>query len=111
MLYIFKSKVTGDVIMLQPNGERLLEIIGKRTAKEPSVKGILLVEQMPQALEALTAAIAQEDAARAVANDQTHAEDAPVSPAEAVGLRQRAAPFMDMICECLKAKEAILWGV
>lgn len=111
MLYIFKSKVTGDVIMLQPNGDRLLEIIGKRTSEEPSVKGILLVEQMPQALAALTAAIAQEDAATAIANDQSDGEDAPVSPAEAIGLRQRAAPFMDMIRECMKAKEAILWGV
>lgn len=111
MLYIFKSKVTGDVIMLQPNGEHLLEIIGKHTSADPSVKGILLVEQMPQALAALTAAVAQEDAATAVANDQTDSEKSPVSPAEAIGLHQRAAPFMDMIRECMKAKEPILWGV
>ena len=51
MLYKFKSKATGDLIMLQPNGERVLEIIGKHSAAEPSVKGILLVEQMPQALQ------------------------------------------------------------
>ncbi|MEN9376283.1 MAG: hypothetical protein RL710_1440, partial [Pseudomonadota bacterium] len=31
MLYKFKSKITGDVIMLQPNGRRVLEIIGKDT--------------------------------------------------------------------------------
>ena len=47
MLYKFKSKVTGDVIMLQPNGQRVLEIIGKHSAAEPSTKGILLPEQMP----------------------------------------------------------------
>ncbi len=29
MLYKFKSKAAGDVIMLEPNGRRVLEIIGK----------------------------------------------------------------------------------
>ncbi|MDW8337472.1 MAG: DUF1840 family protein, partial [Tepidimonas sp.] len=29
MLYRFKSKATGDVVMLEPNGRRVLEILGK----------------------------------------------------------------------------------
>ena len=29
MLYKFKSKSTADLIMLEPNGRRVLEIIGK----------------------------------------------------------------------------------
>ena len=29
MLYKFKSKAAGDLIMLEPNGRRVLEIIGK----------------------------------------------------------------------------------
>ena len=32
MLYKFKSKATGDLIMLQPNGKSVLEIIGKDAA-------------------------------------------------------------------------------
>ena len=37
MLYIFKSRDCAEIIMLEPNGRRLLEIIGK----EPVPKGII----------------------------------------------------------------------
>jgi hypothetical protein len=60
MLYTFKSKATANLIMLQANGKRMLEIIGK----DPAAQGIVLPEQMPAALRALEAALAQEDAAR-----------------------------------------------
>jgi len=49
MLYKLKSKVTGDLIMLEPNGRRVLQIINKYS---PEGKGILLPEQMPAAIEA-----------------------------------------------------------
>lgn len=111
MLYKFKSKATGDVIMLQPNGQRVLEIIGKHSAAEPSIKGILLPEQMPHALSALQAAIAKEEAQRQEAIHQAKAENLPIPQFEAISLRQRALPFMDMVRECMKAEEAILWGV
>jgi len=111
MLYKFKSKAAGDVIMLQPNGQHVLEIIGKHSAAEPSLQGILLPEQMPQALAALSSAIAHEEVARAAALEQAKADNAPAPRFEVVSLHQRAVPFMDMIRECLKAKEAITWGV
>jgi hypothetical protein len=111
MLYKFKSKVTGDVIMLQANGQRVLEIIGKHTAAEPSVKGILLPEQMPQALQALKDAIVLEETQQKEAMAQAQAENLPMPRFEAIGLRQRALPFMDMIRQCLKDDAAITWGV
>ena len=111
MLYKFKSKATGDVIMLQPNGQRVLEIIGKHSAADPSVKGILLPEDMPQALTALSAAVMQEEAARAEAIAQAKADNAPAPHFEAISLRQRALPFMDMVRHCQQAKEPIVWGV
>jgi len=111
MLYQFKSRVTGNVIMLQPNGEQVLQIIGKHSSSDPSVKGILLPEQMPQALTALEAAIAEEDATRAEAVAQAKVDHVPVSHDGTVGLRQRALPLMEMIRECQKANEAIIWGV
>ncbi len=111
MLYKFKSKATGDVIMLQANGQRLLEIIGKHSATEPSVKGILLPEQMPQALAALAAAVQLEEAQQQAAMAQAQAEHLPPPRFEAVSLRQRSTPFIDMIRECLKAEESITWGV
>jgi len=111
MLYKFKSKVTGDVIMLQPNGERLLEIIGKRNANEPAVKGILLPEHMPRALAAIDAAIAQEEQTRREAIEQARQEHAASPRFEAISLRQRALPLMEMIRQCLRADQAITWGV
>ena len=111
MLYKFKSKATGDVIMLQPNGQRVLEIIGKHSAAQPSSKGILLPEQMPQALAALQAAIVQEQAQRDLAVAQAQAEHTPSPRFDAVSLGQRAGPLMDMIRVCQSADEPITWGV
>ena len=111
MLYKFKSKAAGDVIMLQPNGQRVLQIIGKHSASEPSLKGILLPEQMQTALDALQAAIEQEEAQHKAAMAQAKAENLPTPHFEAISLRQRALPFMDMVRACMKAKEAITWGV
>ena len=111
MLYKFKSKVTGDVIMLQANGQRVLEIIGKHSDSEPSTQGILLPEQMPQALQALKEAVQHEEAHQKAAIAQAQAENLPMPHFEAISLRQRALPFMEMIGQCLEEGEAIVWGV
>jgi hypothetical protein len=111
MLYKFKSKVAGDVIMLQPNGQHVLEIIGKHSAAQPSVKGILLPEHMTHALDALQKAIQLEEQQRQAAIDQAQAEHLPAPRFEAIGLRQRALPLMEMMRSCLQAGEAITWGV
>ncbi|HEY8358552.1 MAG TPA: DUF1840 family protein, partial [Ramlibacter sp.] len=58
MLYKFKSKAAGDLIMLEPNGRRVLEAIGKGGG----AKGIILPEDMPGAITALEGAIAREEA-------------------------------------------------
>lgn len=107
MLYKFKSKVTGDVIMLEPNGRRVLQIIGKDTVG----KGIVLPEQMPAALQALEHAIVEEEAAAKAARELAieQGEDPPA--AQGVSLRQRALPFMDMLRRCHRSDEAIVWGV
>ncbi|HYF41680.1 MAG TPA: DUF1840 family protein, partial [Ramlibacter sp.] len=42
MLYKFKSKAAGDLIMLEPNGRRVLEIIGK----DAGPKGIIQPDEM-----------------------------------------------------------------
>ena len=57
MLYKFKSKAAGDVIMLQVNGKRVLDIIGRATEREYDASGILQPAQMKDAIAALNAAI------------------------------------------------------
>ncbi len=111
MLYKFKSKTTGDVIMLQPNGKRVLEIIGKDTLSGSGDKGIILPEQMPAAIAALEAAIAKEDAERQAAVAGALAANEAAPHFEAVSLKQRALPFIDMLRRCEKAGTDIVWGV
>ena len=97
--------------MLQPNGQQVLEIIGKHRTADPSLKGILLPEQMPGALELLHAAITHEENTRRDAIANAQAEGLPMPRFDAVSLRQRALPLMDMIRYCLKEDEPITWGV
>ena len=108
MLYKFKSKTTGDVIMLQPNGQRVLEIIGKDAT---GAKGIILPEQMSAAVDALEAAIAKEESEQKAAVADALARGEPAPRFEAISLRQRALPFIEMLRRCEKAGTEIVWGV
>lgn len=108
MLYIFKSRDCADIIMLEPNGRRLLEIIGK----EPTTKGIITPEQMPQAVLAMRQAIdveerAIQDARKRGAEGQGHAGNV---SAQGVTLRQRLLPMIEMMGRCEKAHRDITWG-
>jgi hypothetical protein len=98
MLYKFKSKNAGDVIMLEPNGRRMLEIIGK----DAGPKGIITAEQIPAAIAALKAAVAQED-------EELKHPGAP--PLEGPGLRQRAMPFIDLLQRSQSGGNDVVWGV
>jgi hypothetical protein len=100
MLYKFKSKNAGDVIMLEPNGRKLLELIGKVAGPT----GIILAAQMPAAIQALQAAIAHEES-----DDENHDEN--VVPADSPRLRQRAMPFIDMLNRNYKSGTDVTWGV
>ena len=114
MLYKFKSKNTGDLIMLQPNGQRVLEIIGKGPQGDTGStvdKGILLPEQMPNAIAALEAAIAQEQAEQQAAVAQALSRFEPPPRFEAISLRQRALPFIEMLRLCEQSGNEIVWGV
>jgi hypothetical protein len=107
MLFKFKSKATGDLIMLEPNGRRVLEIIGK----EAQPKGIILPEQMPAAAAALEAAIEREEAQQKMLVEEAKAKGETPPRFEAISLRQRAVPFLDMLRRSQKAGHEIVWGV
>ncbi len=103
MLYKFKSKASGDLIMLEPNGRRVLEIVGKGAGPT----GIILPAEMAAAIQALEAAIAQEEADhKPESDDQT-----PHGKGEGISLRQRAVPFLDMLRRCQAEDQEIVWGV
>lgn len=100
MIYKFKSKASGDVIMLGALGDRLLTLMGK----EPAAKGIIEPAAFPAAISALQAAVAEEEREQAQAT-----EDEAATPS--ISLRQRAWPLIDMMQRCQAAQEPIVWGV
>jgi len=107
MLYKFKSKAAGDLIMLEPNGRQVLQIIGK----DPGPKGIIEPPQMAAAILSLESAMAREEAEQKQADADAAAKGEKASRAEGVSLRQRAVPFIDMLRRAEKAGEDIVWGV
>lgn len=118
MLYKFKCKAAGDLLMLGPQGDELLRLMGR----EPAARGILEAADMPAAIAALEAAVAASEqpgaaAARALAelSDQLSAEapagDHPAQAAPAVSLRQRAWPMRELLRRAHDAAQPVVWGV
>jgi hypothetical protein len=96
MIYKFKSKAAGDVIMLGPTGDSVLGLIGK----DVSPKGIIEPSQMPAAIQALADAVAADDAARAAAGPRRGRrgdDDASAGARDAISLRQRAWPLVELL--------------
>ena len=60
MHYTFKSKATGDLLMMGPIGSELLRVIGQELAP----KGIIEPAAMPAAVKAIERAIAREESPR-----------------------------------------------
>jgi len=100
MIYKFKSKATGDLIMTQPVAERVLSLIGKPATPQ----GIIEIDELPAAMSALEAAVAAERPAPA-------GDGQPAAQADRVSLRQRVWPMVEMMKRALAAKQAIVWGV
>ena len=107
MIYKFKSKAAGDVIMMGPAGDDVLRLIGKT----PAPKGIIEVDAMPAAIHALELAVAADDAARAQAEQEAAAQGQTLAPRDGVTLRQRAWPLVEMMKRSMAEGHDIVWGV
>ncbi len=107
MLYRFKSKASGDVVMLEPNGKQVLEILGK----DYSGPGIILPEQMPGAIQALRDAVFEEEAEhqREVQEALARGEDVP-EPSR-ITLRVRVTPFIELLQHSIRENTEVVWGV
>lgn len=110
MLITFKSKAAGDVIMFGDVAQRLMEIMGK----EPGTQGIVTVEQLPEALDRLKTAVAEDKTKQAASeeDEQPQIEKIPGGgQREYVSLARRAAPLIELLEYSLKAKAPVVWGV
>jgi hypothetical protein len=110
MLYKFKSKATGDLIMLEPQGKQILKLIGK----EPGLKGIILPSEMLRAIDALHAAVEREAAAVKAAQEEqaiTESASTTIDGARGISLKQRVVPFIDMLHRAHAEDKEVVWGV
>ncbi len=111
MIYKFKSKAGGDLLMLGPNGDALLRALGR----EPSAQGIIEPAAMAGAIQAIEQAVLADEAARAPSRSGAAADDAanPAAPGgrDGVGLRQRFWPMVELLKRASRDGVAVVWGV
>ena len=102
--------------MLEPQGKQILKLIGK----EAGAKGIILPSEMMTAIDALKVAVEQEEnaikAAKEAAEESTENNGqesaAPAGDgAGTISLKQRAAPFIDMLRRAHAEDKEVVWGV
>ena len=99
----FKSHACGDVAMFDTNGKDMLRLLGKNPN---DARGIVTVEQMPAAIDALEAAISADRSSARPTDD-----DAKEDGRESVRLFQRASPLLDMLRLSMKNDVPVTWGV
>ena len=113
MIVIFQSPASGDVIMFGDVAQRMMKLMGK----DVTDKGIVTIEQLPDAIARLKAAIAEDKQQRA----GLHEEDLPQTEPDRGGgaqssrpfvtLTQRAVPLLELLEWSLKKKKPVVWGV
>lgn len=107
MAFRFKSRVTGDVVMLAHNAKPLLELLGKAV----DGPGILLCADMPAALKTLDAAIAQDEAHFAQRVQTAKDAGEPLPEPDRISLRMRTKPFVDLLRTSIQENAEVVWGV
>ena len=107
MIYKFKSKASGDILMLGPNGDALLRAIGR----EPSPQGIIEPADCGPAVQAIEQAINADETARAAAQADAAGGGASLPAQDGVARRQRLWPMIDLLKRAAAAGVPVVWGV
>jgi hypothetical protein len=105
MIYEFKSRVAGTVVMTEAVAEEVLRLIGKA----PGAQGIIVPEHMPEALRLLREA-AQQSRARPPTPEVSITQD-DEAMSQRVSLAQRLVPFIELLERSHQAGREITWGV
>jgi hypothetical protein len=113
MIVTFQSPASGDVIMFGDVAQRMMKIMGK----DATDKGIVTVEQLPDAIARLKAAIEEDKRQRAGLQEDDLPQTEPAGSGSAkssrpfVTLTQRAVPLLELLEWSLKKKKPVVWGV
>ncbi|GAB4164804.1 MAG: hypothetical protein Fur0039_00060 [Rhodocyclaceae bacterium] len=102
----FKAEGAADVLMFDEVAQALMEVMGK----ERGARGVVTVEQLPDALERLKRAVALDRAAPRALERRPRARDED-EPERFVSLTQRALPLIELL-EHARAREVpVVWGI
>lgn len=107
MLIKFKSKASGEVIMLGESGKEILKLLGKDANDN---KGIFTADQLPDAIKTLKQAIAL-DKAVPDTSQMEKALDNGHDTVEDVRIYQRAVPVLELMERALQEDTYVTWGV
>jgi hypothetical protein len=109
MLVIFKSAASADLLYFGDVAKLMLELMGK----EMTDKGVITVEQLPDAIVRLDAAINGDKPQHRehLLADETKETDPDGNERPHVSLTRRALPLLEMLKEALREKEPVVWGV
>jgi hypothetical protein len=105
-LYRFKSRETGDLVMLQPHGRRILEVLGKDLSS-----GVIQPTEMTEAIGKLKEAAALEAVEQQRLKDEAQANGDVAPEFDPVSFKLRIVPFVEMLQRCEEAKVDVVWGV
>ena len=108
MLIVFKSQASGDVMMFRKNARDILRIIGKDV---DAPQGVVTVEQLPEAISRLQAAVDEDKRQRA---NRDSGEPDPVDASTGqpvIHLSQRALPLIELLQYALDDDKPVTWGV
>jgi len=106
MLITFKSRASGDVIMLENSGRQMLSLLGK----DPDDKeGIISVDQLSGAIASVKKAVEDDKAtlAKPLSNEPESKSDSD----DNVHLFQRAQPILELLERSLKDQAPVTWGM
>jgi len=102
MIVKFQSVATADVITFSDVARALLKLLGK----EPTARGVITPEEMPEALARLAALTHREGEQKGVAEDSGIGMESH----DLVALSQRAQPFIRMLDRAHLANKAVTWN-
>ena len=92
--------------MLQANGQRVLEIMGKHAG----APGIILPQDMASAAAALRDAIDSEEAGQQAAIAQAKLQGDVPPNFDAISLRKRVWPLVEMLQRSERENASVTWG-
>jgi len=109
-LMVFKSDACADLPYFEEVARRLLELIGK----EATPQGVITVEQLPEAIFRLAAAIERDRPQhRAHLRAETPGDETagPDAADIDISLTRRALPLLETLRQAHAAGKPVLWGV